>query len=70
MTKADEQKCPTHDRFLVLWSRLRDPGGPIVQEPVPESFWECPEPKCGYRVPPAVTDQRETDDADTEDELG
>jgi hypothetical protein len=41
---------------LVRRLRLRDPAGIMVQDPIPECWFECPEPGCGYRM--ALADEK------------
>ena len=47
--QPDEQKCPKHNRFLEFRRRDPDPGDPIFHETAGETWWECPEPGCGFR---------------------
>lgn len=50
MTRPEEQTCPIHGSFLTLQGKRIDPGGLIVQDPVPISWWRCPEPACNFEV--------------------
>ncbi len=43
MIRPAERKCPIHGGFLKQQSRRVEPPGMILQDPVPESRYGCPE---------------------------
>ncbi len=45
-----ERTCPIHGGFLKQQSRRVEPPGMILQDPVPESLYGCPEEGCTFRL--------------------